>query len=115
MESKIYHICKKQEWESALKLGSYAGSSQDQKDGFIHFSSFFQVVGSAAKHREGQKGLVLLSVDPERLGEKLKWEGVDGGELFPHLYGVLPTSNVCKVIDLPLGQDGKHQFPNPWF
>ena len=34
----IYHVCKKAEWEAAVAAGRYIGSSQDQADGFIHFS-----------------------------------------------------------------------------
>ena len=79
----IYHLCRRDEWRAAVAEGEYPGSSQDAADGFIHFSSHDQVAASAAKHRAGQDGLVLLCVDPELLGEALKWEastrGADGG------------------------------------
>jgi uncharacterized protein (DUF952 family) len=107
----IYHICRAEEWRAAEAAGSYAGSSQDKADGFIHFSAAAQVKESAAKHRAGQNGLVLLAVDPDRLGPALKWEPSRGGQLFPHLYGALPTSAVVAVHDLPLGSDGRHVFP----
>jgi uncharacterized protein (DUF952 family) len=107
----IYHVCKKAEWLAAEKAGSYGGSSQDQADGFIHFSAGNQVVASAGKHRAGQTGLVLLSVDPEALGAALKWEPARDGALFPHLYGKLPVAAVVAVEDLPLGPDGLHVFP----
>lgn len=107
----IYHICQREEWQAAEAAGAYGGSSQDQADGFIHFSDGAQVVASAAKHRTGQTGLVLLSVDPDAVGTALKWEPSRGGALFPHLYGVLPLSAVKQVDDLPLGDDGRHIFP----
>ena len=107
----IYHICRKDEWTAARAAGRYDGSSQDKADGFIHFSGRDQVVESAAKHRAGQDGLVLLSVDPEKLGEALKWEPSRAGLLFPHLYGPLPIEAVLRVDDLPLGDDGRHRFP----
>ncbi len=135
----IYHMCRLTEWQSAKAGGFYAGSSQDAADGFIHFSTAAQVAASAAKHRAGQTGLVLLSVDPVPLGEALKWEqsrggdgrspdrdkqsrGGDGrspdrdkqsrdGDLFPHLYGPLPVTVVTRADDLPLGPDGRHVFP----
>ncbi len=107
----IYHICRRDEWQAAEAAGAYGGSSQDQADGFIHFSDGAQVVASVAKHRAGQTGLVLLSVDPDTLGAALKWEPSRGGALFPHLYGALPLSAVKQVDDLPLGNNGRHIFP----
>lgn len=111
MKTPIYHMCKQEEWEVAQKAGSYGGSSQDQTDGFIHFSTEEQIVESAAKHRAGQGGLVLLTVDADLLGATLKWEASRGGGLFPHLYGDLPVSAVFKADPLPLGPDGRHVFP----
>ena len=109
--SVIYHICRREEWEAAQRTGRYLGSSQDKADGFIHFSDASQVKASAAKHRAGQTGLVLLAVDDARLGPALKWEPSRGGALFPHLYGPLPIEAVMSVYDLPLGADGAHIFP----
>jgi len=107
----IYHICRADEWARAAAADRYDGSSQDRADGFIHFSGPDQVEASAAKHRAGQDGLVLLTVDPQALGDALKWEPSRGGALFPHLYGDLPLSAVRRVDPLPLGPDGRHVFP----
>jgi uncharacterized protein (DUF952 family) len=109
--SVIYHIFRREEWEAARRAGAYHGSSQDKADGFIHFSSGAQVKESAAKHRAGQSGLVLLAVDADRLGPALKWEPSRGGALFPHLYGVLTLDAVLWAKPLPLGGDGRHMFP----
>ena len=112
MENKIiFHICRSDEWHSAIERGMYSGSSQDKKDGYIHFSASNQVIESAAKHRAGQKGLVLLTVDGELLEPSLKWEAARGDELFPHLYGDLPINAVLRAEELPLGPDGLHIFP----
>lgn len=108
----IYHMCKNEEWAAAQTLGQYGGSSQDKADGFIHFSTSEQIVESAAKHRTGQDGLILLSVDEIALGEALKWEASRGGALFPHLYADLPLSAVRRADSLPLGADGVHVFPD---
>ena len=111
MNDFIYHICRRDEWEVALEKGYYAGSSQDLEDGFIHFSSKDQIVESAAKHRKGQVGLMLISVDVDVLGDALRWEESRRQKLFPHLYGELPTDAVSKAEALPLGPDGFHVFP----
>ena len=110
-QGAIFHICRREEWAATVAGDSYAGSSQDRADGFIHFSTAAQVVASAARHRTGQEGLVLLTVDPAVLGTALRWEPSRGGALFPHLYGPLPVAAVRRVDDLPLGADGHHIFP----
>lgn len=110
-QAPIYHICRREEWEASAQSGSYPGSSQDQADGFIHFSGRDHVEESAARHRAGQSGLVLLTVDPAPLGDALKWEPSRASILFPHLYGPLPVSAVLRVDNLPLGDNGRHEFP----
>lgn len=108
----IYHMCRREEWEAAQASGLYPGSSQDAADGFIHFSTAAQVEESAARHRAGQPGLMLLAADAALLGEALKWEPSRRGELFPHLYGPLPVGAVKWAKDLPLAEDGgAHLFP----
>jgi len=107
----IYHMCLREEWELAVKRGSYPGSSQDTADGFIHFSTAEQLPESARRHRMGQSGLVLLAVDPNMLGAALRWEPSRHGALFPHLYGSLPLSAVQSVCDLPLNDQGVPMLP----
>lgn len=104
-------MCRADEWAAAVAAGSYPGSSQDRADGFIHFSTAAQIVESARRHRAGQSGLLLVAVDPERLGDRLKWEASRGGDLFPHLYGPLDPAESASVRELPLGPDGAHRFP----
>jgi uncharacterized protein (DUF952 family) len=110
-ERLIYHMCRREEWQAAAAAGVYRGSTQDLADGFIHFSTAAQIAESAAKHRAGQKGLVLLAAEPEALGAALKWDASRGGALFPHLHGALPVGAVRWVKELPLGDGGHHMFP----
>lgn len=107
----IFHMCKAAEWAQAQAAGRYDGSSQDRADGFIHFSTAAQIVESAAKHRAGQDGLVLIEADAGCLGAALRWEPSRGGQLFPHVYGGLDLRCVRRVAPLPLGGDGRHEFP----
>jgi uncharacterized protein (DUF952 family) len=107
----IYKIMPAVIWETAKKDGVFRGSEVDLRDGFIHFSTASQALETAAKHFAGQRDLILLYVDTERLGENLKWEPSRGGALFPHLYGDLALAAVTKFVPLPLGADGAHQFP----
>jgi uncharacterized protein (DUF952 family) len=108
----IYHLARKADFDRAQADGRYGGAREDTADGFMHFSTGAQVVESAARHRAGEADLILLAVDPDRLGAALRWEPARNGALFPHLYGALPLDAVAWARPLPLGVDGRHRFPD---
>ncbi len=101
----IYHICRRGDWEAA------SGLTPGPDGDFIHFSTAAQLPDSASRHWAGRRGLVLLTVDPECLGDDLRWEPSREDMLFPHLYGSLPRAAVIRVDELPLGADGRHVLP----
>jgi uncharacterized protein (DUF952 family) len=111
MSQLIYHMCPAATWDEAVRAGEYRGTADDQRDGFIHFSTAEQVAESARRHRAGEVGLLLIAVESAHLGERLRWEKSRGGALFPHLYGPLDPAEVASVVPLPLGPDGEHAFP----
>ena len=111
MSDPVYKICSSAMFQEARGLGRFEGSADDARDGFIHLSAGHQVAGTLAKYFAGQNDLVLLAVDPERLGERLRWEISRGGELFPHLYGPLDLDDVTSVEALSLQDDGTHRLP----
>jgi uncharacterized protein (DUF952 family) len=111
MAEPVYKICSRAALQEARKSGRFDGSADDARDGFIHLSAASQVSGTLAKYFAGQRGLVLLAVDPERLGQQLRWERSRGGELFPHLYGPLDLAHVISVEALELQEDGSHRLP----
>jgi uncharacterized protein (DUF952 family) len=111
MSEPVYKICPRAALEEARKSGRVEGSADDRRDGFIHLSSGSQVSGTLAKYFFGQHDLVLLAVDPKRLGEQLRWEPSRGGELFPHLYGPLDLAHVISVEALELQEGGSHRLP----
>ena len=97
----IYKICPKSEWNNAKVQGAYKGSKDDLRDGFIHFSSFDQVLGTLDKHFVGQNNLLLLKVGTELLDpDQLKWEKSRNDEEFPHLYGDLTLEAVIDVVEI---------------
>ena len=106
----IYKICSQQLWSEAQRQNEFLGAPIDIQDGFIHFSTGDQVAETAAKHFAGLDDLLLISVDPTKLGPELKWEASRGGDLFPHLYGPFPFDAVIRVDPLPL-ENGEHLFP----
>lgn len=108
----IYKICPASAWREAERQGAYRGSADDTRDGYIHFSTAGQVPGTVARYFAGQKGLFLIAVDADALGDSLKWEPARDGDLFPHLYGELEFDAVISVIELPLRSDGTHTIPD---
>ena len=111
MTEPVYKICPAAALQEARERGRFEGSADDARDGFIHLSAGHQVAGTLAKYFAGQRDLVLLAVDPERLGTRLLWKTSRGGELFPHLYGPLDLDHVLSVAPLPLQEDGTHLLP----
>ena len=106
-----YKIIDVAEWREAVAEGAYAGSAVDLADGYIHFSTALQVRETAHRHFTGQPDLMLVGVDPAKLGDALKWEPSRGGQLFPHLYGPLPMTAVLFAEPLPVDAAGYHVFP----
>ena len=112
MEATIYTMVRAADWRQAEADGEYRGSADDRRDGFLHFSAAGQLRASAAKHRAGERDLLLVAVEAAALGEALAWEPAGSRPgLFPHLYGALPLAAVAGVTPLPLGADGAHVFP----
>jgi uncharacterized protein (DUF952 family) len=107
----IYKICEQALWRAAEAAGQFCGSPVDERDGFIHFSTAAQLAETAAKHYAGQSELLLIAVDAEVLGGELKWERSRGGDLFPHLYAVLPLRAVRWARPLPDEVDGRRPPP----
>jgi uncharacterized protein (DUF952 family) len=107
----IYRLLAADVWRRAEQAGSFVGTQQDVRDGFIHFSTAAQVAETAVRHYAGVAGLLLLGVSVDALGAALRWEPSRGGALFPHLYTSLPISAVTRVEPLPLGAAGVHVLP----
>ena len=105
----LYKILTSAEWRDALGNGVFKGSAVDRRDGFIHLSAGHQLRQTAARHFAGQEALVLVGFAEGDL-ENLKWEPSRGGDLFPHVYGAIPTRLAASVCPLPL-DNGTHRFP----
>lgn len=111
MTTLIYKIVPETLWREAQEEGVFSGAPVDLADGFIHFSTAAQVAETAARHFSGQKDLLLVAVKEAALGAALKYEVSRGGALFPHLYATLALDAVAWVKPLPIGKDGRLDFP----
>lgn len=106
----IYKILSRQEYEALERDGRFDGAPVDRRDGYIHFSLAHQVAETARRHFSGREDLMLVAVDPGRLGAALVYEPSRGGDLFPHLYGAFTIGDVLWAEPLPL-EAGVHRFP----
>lgn len=107
----IFKIVEREAWHAACREGTYRGSADDVRDGFIHLSAAHQVRGTAAKHFKGVQDLLLVAVDETALGPALVWETSRGGDLFPHLYNFLSTASALWEKPLALDGDGVPVIP----
>jgi uncharacterized protein (DUF952 family) len=106
----IYKIFRGPEWADLKAKGATQGAPIDVIDGYVHFSTAAQAAETAAKHFEGEEGLVLLALESDALAPDLRWEPSRGGQLFPHLYRDLRLTDILWDTPLPL-VNGTHQFP----
>lgn len=96
----IYRLLTPAGWEAAKASGHLPYAPVDEKDGFFHLSTAEQVLETARRHYAEHQTLVAVGMDPEALGDDLKWEPSRGGVLFPHYYGFVPTSVVAHLVEL---------------
>ena len=87
----VFKIVGAEDWRHAVDSGTYSGSADDRRDGFIHLSAAVQVVGTYRKYFQNQNALLLVAFSSAALEPELKWEVSRGGALFPHYYGAIPT------------------------
>lgn len=91
----------------------YAPSSL-AAEGFVHCSTVDQVAGTARLLFAGTADLLLLVIDPRRLGDaEVRWEDTFGvGQEFPHVYGPIPGHAIVEVRPYPPGRGGRWSRPD---
>jgi len=104
--TRVYKLLTRAEWAAAEARGVFEGSAVDLADGFIHFSTAAQAAETGRKYFSGLSDLLVVGFEDTALGEGLKWEPSRGGDLFPHLYGPLPTALAVEVRDVVLDEVG---------
>lgn len=94
----IYHITTEKQWREALLNGYYEAGSL-KVEGFIHCSTEEQVAGVLERYFAGQKGLLKLVLNTEKLKHELKFELAPSiNQEFPHIYGPINLEAVEGVV-----------------
>lgn len=105
---RVYKLLRESEAEVLERFGRFAGSPDDERDGFVHLSSAHQVAGTAAKYFTDEN-VVLVALSVESLGDTLRFEESRGGALFPHLYGAIMRAMVVSTTPVEWAEDA-HAF-----
>ena len=106
----VFHIVPEAEWASAVAAGVYAPASLGA-EGFVHFSYANQVAATANRYYRDRDGLQVVEVDLTGVPGEVKVEpSPSTGELFPHLYGPLPTAHALAVHPLRRDAEGAYVF-----
>ena len=80
-DMQVFKIMTDAQWAAMQKTGMYRGSADDKRDGFIHLSTSQQLAGTLTRHfANTTDALMLIAIDAESLGDKLKWEEGRTGE-----------------------------------
>jgi len=106
----ILHITQRQQWEKAKLVGIYRGDTLES-EGFIHCSTLKQVIKVANNFFRNQRGLVLLCINSDKVQAEIRYEGVEGEDLFPHIYEALNVDAVFLVVGFEPGDDGQFVLP----
>jgi uncharacterized protein (DUF952 family) len=107
----IFHITRRDAWDGAEAEGVYR-SETFPTEGFIHCSTSDQVVQVANIRFRGQRGLVLLGIDTDRVLADIRYENLEGGEqMFPHIYGEINADAVVRVWEFEPGADEYFSLP----
>jgi uncharacterized protein (DUF952 family) len=111
LESLIFHITHRPDWEKALKDGAYTAPSLASQ-GFIHCSYAHQIVRVANHYYSGQSNLVIMVIDPKYLVSPVKVEkAVDVDDDYPHIYGFINLEAVTKILDFSASADLTFHLP----
>lgn len=105
---QIYKIFRQAEWAALQAQGTFTGSPDDLRDGFIHLSTQTQLQGTLDKHYTQGDVLILAEIPAAELSDSLKYEVSRGGAEFPHLYGTLLKENVSRHWTLSPDPDGRY-------
>ena len=95
----LLHIAKVEDWLKGKAEKVYKPESLNLPN---------QILEVANKYYPNQQDLVLLYIDSNKVKSKIKYEDLNKeGKQFPHIYGILNTDAVIKVVEFKPEMDGK--------
>jgi uncharacterized protein (DUF952 family) len=111
----IYHIMTFGDWARASSQPFYIPDAF-VTNGFIHCCNADQLEYVGDRYFRGQKDLIILCIEADNVTAPVKHEDLNAeGMSFPHIYGILNTDAVKKIVNFPSGDDGTFRVPNTIF
>ena len=98
----IYHIVLPETWEQ-MKDKTFYETDSLASEGFIHCSYADQLEGVLDRYYADAPGVVILSIDANRLTSPLISEPSTNNEPYPHIYGPINLDAVVKAETRPVG------------
>lgn len=110
-----YKVLRPAEFEVLQQFGRFAGSPDDEQDGYIHLSTADQLLGTLNRHFADDEDVVIVKIMADKLGDAVRMEPSSGDELFPHLYGAILIGAVYEAI-MPGREVGEswEEVPGIW-
>ncbi len=90
----VFKIFRSEEWQALERSGTFDGSADDKRDGFIHLSTEEQLDGTLVKHYAKYDRVVIAKI--RTTGLPIEMEVSRADMLFPHLYGTLKREDVAS-------------------
>lgn len=104
----VFHIAESTAWNACD--AAYI-PSEFARDGFVHCSRWEQLFGVARARFAGRADLIVLEIDVSRVDAPVRYEDLSGeGEVFPHIYGPLPTEAVIGELRIDWSSAGTPAF-----
>lgn len=104
----IYHIAEREEWENSE---NYYCPLTFNTEGFIHCSTKEKICESANKFFKGKSGILLLSIDENKVTAEIKWEDLYSFNYkFPHIYGKLNKDSVISITEIYSDTNGEFKL-----
>ncbi|MFX0050088.1 MAG: DUF952 domain-containing protein [Candidatus Hermodarchaeota archaeon] len=94
----IFHITTQSQWSKYKETGGFLTETLTTER-FIHCSSLNQLIRVANNLYLGQRNLVLLCIQEDKVKSEVRYEGQN--EKYPHIYGELNMDAIVNVIDFP--------------
>lgn len=97
----VFHLADPFDYGLACATGEYRMSTRGltlDQVGFVHLSYAAQWPATRRRfYGDVETPLLLLTIDPTGLDVRAEAGDPGSAQLFPHLYGPLPLSNVARV------------------
>jgi uncharacterized protein (DUF952 family) len=93
---ELVHVLTREAWETACRTGAHA-PPELARDGFLHCCTDKQLDFVLRRHFAGAVNLVAIVFATEGLDGAIRWVKSEADQdPFPHLYGPIPTRQVCR-------------------